>query len=294
MKKAFFSLHLAVLLAGFTPILGKEIDLNEGVLVWFRLVFSAIIVGILFHQRNQIRKIPFSLILRISGIGFVLAMHWVLFYGSVKYSNASIAVVCISAAGFFSACIEPIILKRRINVWELLLGLLSIFGIYIIFDFHPHFQTGVIFGVLAALGSAIFPILNKKMLEKVTTQELTFYEFLTGGLVLTLILPVYLNLFPEGKIIPNVKDLGLLLILVIFCTIWSFKLQLGALKKISAFTVNLTYNLEPVYGVLLAFYLFNEHEMLSPHFYWGIGLIVLAIALQTWRTFYNKKVTKTQ
>jgi len=294
MKKAFLSLHLAVLLAGFTPILGKEIQLNEGILVWFRLVLSALVAGILFKQLNQIRRIPFSLMLRISGIGFILAMHWVLFYGSVKYSNASIAVVCISAAGFFSACIEPILLKRRVNVWEIVLGLISILGIYIIFDFHPHFQIGVIFGVLAALGSAIFPILNKKMLEEVTAQELTFYEFFTGGLVLTFVLPFYLNWFPEGNMIPNWKDMILLLILVVFCTVWAFMLQLGALKKISAFTVNLSYNLEPVYGVLLAFYLYKEHEMLTPHFFWGISLIVLAIALQTARTFYNKSAIKTQ
>jgi drug/metabolite transporter (DMT)-like permease len=292
MKKAILYLHTAVLLAGFTPILGKAIDLNEGILVWFRLFLSALIAGVLFGSMGKLRKLPSKTIMKIAGVGLILAMHWVLFYGSVKYSNASVAVVCISAAGFFSALIEPFLLKKRINTIEVLLGLLAIAGVYIIFDFHPHFQKGVIFGILAALGSAIFPIFNKQLLEEVTVYELSFYEFLTGGLMLSMVLPFYMNLFPDGAMIPGKQDLILLVLLSLFCTVLAFILQLEALKKISAFTVNLSYNLEPVYGVLLAFYLYDEHEMVSHHFYLGIGLIILAILLQTLRTTRRNKVSR--
>lgn len=292
MKKAIFFLQLAVLLAGFTPILGKAIDLNEGILVLFRLFLSALIAGVLFGSMGKLRKLPAKIIMKIAGVGLILAMHWVLFYGSVKYSNASVAVVCISAAGFFSAVIEPFLLKKRINFVEVFLGLIAIAGVYIIFDFHPHFQKGVIFGVLAALGSAIFPIFNKQLLEEVTVYELSFYEFLTGGIMLSMILPFYMNLFPDGAMIPGKQDLILLVLLSLFCTVLAFILQLEALKKISAFTVNLSYNLEPVYGVLLAFYLFDEHEMLSHHFYIGIGLIIFAILLQTIRMTRKARIRK--
>ncbi len=284
MKKAILFLHTAVLLAGFTPIFGKAIQLNEGMLVWFRLFFSAIIAGVLFGSMGQLRKLPMKTILKISGVGLILSLHWVLFYGSVKYANASVAVVCISAAGFFSALIEPFLLRKKMKAVEVLLGLIALAGVYIIFDFHPQFQKGVIFGILAALGSAIFPIFNKQLLEEVSVYELSFYEFLMGGLSLSLILPFYLSIFPDGEMIPSVSDLILLALLSLFCTVLAFLLQLEALKKISAFTVNLSYNLEPVYGVLLAFFMYKEHEMLNRHFYAGIGLIMLAIVLQTIRT----------
>lgn len=290
MKRAILFLHAAVLLAGFTPVLGKAIQLNEGMLVWFRLFFSAIIAGALFGAMGRLRKLPLKTLVKISGVGLILALHWVLFYGSVKYANASVAVVCISAAGFFSALFEPFLLRKKINAAEVLLGLIALAGVYIIFDFHPQFQKGVIFGLLAALGSAIFPIFNKQLLEEVTVYELSFYEFLMGGIVLSMLLPFYISIFPEGEMMPGFRDLILLFLLSLFCTVLAFILQLEALKKISAFTVNLSYNLEPVYGVLLAFYLYKEHEMLSIHFYLGIGLIVLAILLQTLRTLKRNRV----
>lgn len=283
MRRAFFQLHLAVILAGFTAILGKLIHLNEGVLVWYRLFFSIIILGGWMTYRQKIQKISWLDFTKIAGVGTVLALHWVTFYGAVKYANASVAVVCISAAGFFSALLEPMFFRKKISFVELALGMMSMAGVYLIFEFHPHFQTGIIFGVLAALGSAIFPIFNKELLHKHSAEVLTLYEFIGGLIGLTILLPVYFFISPADTWTLTATDFVWLLVMAGFCTVAAFDLQMNALKKISAFTVNLTYNLEPVYGVALAIIFLKEGEMLTQHFFLGIAIIILSILLQMFR-----------
>ncbi len=283
MKKAFLQLHIAVFLAGFTAILGKLILLNEGLLVWYRLFLTVIVLGAMMYYRKELRSIPVKDILRIAGVGAVIALHWVSFYGSVKYGNVSVALVCFSATGFFTAIFEPVILKKPVVFAELLLGTLAIIGIYIIFDFHPQYKTGIIFGIIAAIGSALFPIFNKQLLSRFDPRTLTLYELGGGLLFLTALLPLYLLKFPAAYYIPTLEDWGWLLILAVLCTVVCFDLQLNALKKISAFTSNLTYNLEPVYGILLAFVFFREDKQFHNEFYIGVALIVLAIGLQMLR-----------
>lgn len=280
MKKAFIQLHIAVFLAGFTAILGKLIELNEGLLVWYRLIISVIIIAVISYFKGELQGIRRRDFFRISRVGLILALHWVTFYGSVKYANASVAVVCISGAGFFSALLEPIILNKKVVVVELILGLLAIVGIYIIFDFHPQYQVGIIFGVISAFGSALFPIYNKRLLNDFSAETLILFEFAGGLLLLSCFLPFYFLKFSPDYFWPSGTDWIWLLVLSVFCTVIAFDLQLQSLKKISAFTQNLTYNLEPVYGVLLAFIIFKEHNMLSFHFYIGVGFIVLAVLLQ--------------
>ena len=289
MKKAFLQLHIAVFLAGFTAILGKLIALNEGLLVWYRLLLTiTVLIGIL-KFRKELVKIPWIDIWKIAGVGVVIAVHWVSFYGSIKYANASVALVCLSAAGFFTALIEPIVLRRPVVGAELALGILAIAGIYIIFDFHPQYKLGILFGILSSFGSALFPVLNKELLKRFPSRLLTVYELGGGFFALSLMLPLYLMAFPAAYYFPTLSDWGWLLVLAIFCTVISFDLQLNALKKISAFTANLTYNLEPVYGIILAFLIFHENEQLHGQFYLGLSLIVLAIVLQMVRVLKQSK-----
>ncbi|MBL7702816.1 MAG: EamA family transporter [Ferruginibacter sp.] len=283
MKKALLQLHIAVFLAGFTAILGKLITLNEGLLVWFRLAITVITLAVILFLRKQLLQIPFKDILRIFGVGVIVAIHWVTFYGSVKYANVSVALVCFSATGFFTAFFEPLILRRRISLIEVVLGLIAIFGIYIIFDFHPQYKMGVIFGIISAVGSALFPIYNKQLLLRYSPKILTLYELGGGLIALTMLVPLYLIQFPAAYYIPTTTDWLWLLVLAWLCTVLSFDLQLNALKKISAFTANLTYNLEPVYGIILAFIFFKENENLNREFYTGVLLILLAVVLQMLR-----------
>jgi len=277
MKKALIQLHIAVFLAGFTAILGKLITLNEGLLVWFRLLITVVTLGAILFFRKQLIRIPFKEVLKIFGVGVIVAIHWVTFYGSVKYANVSVALVCFSATGFFTAFFEPLILKRKISLIEVGLGLIAISGIYIIFDFHPQYKVGVIFGIISAVGSSLFPIYNKKLLLTYSPKILTLYELGGGLLVLSVLVPFYLMQFPAAYYLPTLTDWLWLLILAWLCTVLSFDLQLNALKKLSAFTANLTYNLEPIYGIILAFIFFKENENLHREFYIGVLLILLAV-----------------
>ena len=292
MKKAFLQLHLAIFLAGFTAIIGKVILLNEGLLVWYRIFLTVIILaGIMFYQK-QLERIPWREMLKIAGVGLIVAFHWVAFYGSVKYATVSVGLVCLSMTGFFTAIFEPLIMRRKIVPVELLLGLLAVLGIYIIFDFHPQYKLGIIFGIFSAMGSAVFPILNKQLLEKYKPRTLTLYE-LGGGLVLlSFLLPFYLNYFKADHYLPGFADFGWLFILASVCTVLCFDLQLHALKKISAFTANLSYNLEPLYGIILSFIIFKEAALLNYWFYIGLSIIMLAVILQMLREWSNRRKVK--
>ena len=291
MKKALIQLHIAVFLAGFTAILGKLIGLNEGLLVWYRLLITVLTLALILFLKKQLQRISLKDALQIGGVGMIVAAHWVTFYGSIKYANVSVALVCFSASGFFTAFFDPLIFKRHINITEVLLGLLAIAGIYIIFDFHPQYKVGIIFGILSAIGAALFPIFNKKLLTRFTPKTLTLYELGGGFLVLSLLVPLYLQRFPATYYLPTNWDWVWLFVLAWLCTVLSFDLQLNALKKISPFTANLTYNLEPVYGIILAFIFFRENRLLNGHFYIGVGLILLAVILQMYRLWQvNRRI----
>lgn len=288
MKSAFLRLHLAVFLAGFTGILGRLITLNEGLLVWYRLMFSAITLWFLYGMKDRLQKISLKEIAAISGVGLIAALHWVAFYGSVKYANVSVALVCFSAIGFFTAIVEPIMLRKRPVIPEILLSLLVVAGIYIIFHFDSRYKTGIIIGMISALLAAIFPVLNRQLLKSVNVETLTTYELSGGFLTLTILLPFYLHQFPTDHFWPSLPDFGWLLFLAWFCTVWAFQLSAYSLKFISAFTVNLSYNLEPVYGILLAFLVYKENKFLDWNFYLGLFLIILGVFLQMFRVYKIK------
>lgn len=289
MKKAFLQLHLAILLAGFTAILGKLIVLNEGYLTLYRMGISAITLGVILLIRKAFIKVPKKQILQMLGVGCIIALHWVSFYGSIKYSNVSVSVTCLSAIGFFTSIFEPIIMRRRIDPGEMLLGLLAIAGIYLIFNFYPEFKTGIIFGIISAMLACLFPIFNKSILKTVKPQMVTFYEMTGGVLALFVILPVYLHFFPAAYFIPTTSDFIWLLILSWVCTVFAFILSLNALKHISPFTTNLSYNFEPIYSIILAFIIFKENQFLGSGFYAGFSLIILAVSLQMMRVYRDRK-----
>ena len=219
--------------------------------------------------------------IKIFAVGFIAIMHWVTFYGSIKYSNISIALTCFSSLGFFSAILEPLIFRKRIQYVELLLGLLTIAGIAIIFHFDPQYKKGIAIGIVSSILGCLFPIFNRQFLRNHSSQTVTLYE-LTGGLIsLAMFLPVYIKLFPDGNYIPTLADIGWLFVLSWVCTVLAFNLAMASLKKISAFTVNLSYNVEPVYGLTLAFLVYHENKFLSNQFFIGLAMIVSSVLLQT-------------
>ncbi|MFI5131028.1 MAG: DMT family transporter [Chitinophagales bacterium] len=279
MKKAFFQLHIAVFLAGFTGILGRLIDLNEGLLVWYRLLITSISMWILYSLTKRLQKISAKDILKLTGVGFVVTLHWVTFYGSIKQANISVALVCFSSVGFFTALLEPVILQIRIKWMEVLLGLLVIAGISIIFHFDTQYKTGIILGIISALLLAFVMIILRQFVQRMNSETMLTYQLSGGLLAWTALMPLYMQQFPTNYIFPTLNDWGWLLMLSWVCSVWAFQLSTNALKNLTAFTVNLTYNLEPVYGIALAFVVFKENKFLSKWFFVGFALIAASLII---------------
>ncbi len=279
-QNALLRMHLAVFIWGFTGVLGRAISLNEGLLVWWRLFITVITLWILFYFLNWIKPIKRKDFFKIAAIGTVLALHWLCFYGSIKYANVSVALTCLATSGLFSAIIEPIFFRRKINKMELFLGLFALAGIAIIYFSNLEFSIGIFIGLAASLFTVLVSVMNKKLVDGYEPQTITLYQLTGGFLGLTLMMPLYNYLFPSDTLFPSDWDWLWLIILSWFCTILTFFLYLYALRRLSAFTMNLTLTLEPVYGIILAFALYNESKDLSEYFYIGFGLILLAVILQ--------------
>ncbi len=251
------------MLAGFTAILGKLIQLNEALLTFYRMLLSAIILAAFLFYKKRLQKLSRKNILKLFGVGAIISLHWVTFYGSIKYSNVSVSVTCLSTIGFFTSFFEPLIMRRKVDFVEVFLGMLAIAGVYLIFNFYPEYKTGIMFGIISAMLACIFPIFNKKLLSNFSPNTVTFYEMSGGFLALCFIIPVYLHFFPAAYYLPTLSDWLWLILLAGVCTVFAFNLSLNALKHITAFTTNLTYNFEPVYSIILAFIIFKENRFLG-------------------------------
>ncbi|TCJ19637.1 EamA family transporter [Flaviaesturariibacter flavus] len=293
MRKALLQLHAAVFLWGFTGVLGRAITLSQTWLVWYRLLITVVSLWILYALLGKIRRMPLKSALFIAFIGFILALHWVCFYGSIKYSNVTIALTCLSTTALLASFLEPIIVGRRFDPWEIGLGLFAIAGIILIYNTHLQFSTGIIIGLVSAVLTVLVSVTTKKIIDRFEPEAITLYQ-LTGGFAgLTLLLPVYQHFFPEPNSVPVAKDWLWLTLLSWACTIGTFFLYIRALKKVSAFTMNLVLTLEPVYGIVLAFALYRENREVSPWFYLGFALISVAVAFHMWRLLRPKKETVT-
>ena len=282
MKKDYLLLHLSVFIAGFTGVLGRLISLDSAVLVWYRMAFAGLLMLVFLLITKQFKKSDFHDKLQMGGVGMLLCLHWVFFYASIKSSNVSIGVVCFSLVGFFTALFEPIINKHRFSASEFLFSLLTLLGIYLIFQFDARYRLGICLGIVSSALYALFAIANQRVGKNYEAKNMLFWE-MTGGLIgLSVLLPIYQIFIPIGKLIPSELDLAYLSFMVIICTIGLCLLQIIVLQKIAAFTVNLTYNLEPVYSIILSMFIFKEYKELNLAFYCGIALIILSVALQTW------------
>ena len=282
-RKAFWQLHISVMLAGFTGLFGKLITLNEVDIVWYRMLFTSLILMVF----TGLPRVGWKKFLQIAGCGALLGLHWMLFYSSIKASNVSIGVVCFALVGFFTAIFEPIVFHRKVSWAELLLSLITVAGLLCIFSFDARYRYGIAIGVVSSAVCALYAIYNKKVSVGVRSRTMLMYQ-MSGGIVgASLIIPLYLMVFPSQQpvvVIPEGSNLWWMLCHALFCTIGMYLLQIQALKQLSAFTVNLTYNLEPCYTILLAFLFFGEARELNLSFYVGISLVILSVLLQTRRT----------
>jgi drug/metabolite transporter (DMT)-like permease len=286
MKQSFLKLHVAILLAGFTGVLGRLITLDEGPLVWYRMGISSLALGALAVIGRKFTIPDRRALMALLGTGGIVALHWVFFYASIKYANVSIALVCFSMVGFFTAILDPVLTGRRFLFHEMLLGCAVMSGIWLIFSFDIEYRTGILLGVVSSFLAALFTVLNKVLLRRHPAEALTRWEMTGGWLTLTILLPFWIQQFPETRLVPTASDLAWLLFLGLVCTVFAFRLSIDALRDISPFTLNLSYNLEPVYGILLAFLIYQENRYLGRGFLPGILIIMVTVVVQSiiaWR-----------
>lgn len=288
MKLTFIKLHIAILFAGLGSILGKLITLNEGIIVWWRMLFALVLFFIFLSITKANIKISMKSFFPIAFSGALLGLHWVFFFGSIKASNISIGVVCFALVGFFTAILEPILLKRRFIYKEFIYSLIVLCGILLIFSFDTRYRTGIIIGIISSVLYSVASVLTKKNSELCLPPIMLMYQMLGGVIVLTCLMPIYLYLYPVTTIIPGIRDFLYLIILSFFCTIVLQLFNIQVLKKISAFTVNLSYNLDPIYSIIAAILFFNEARELNFSFYIGVTLLFVSVLLQAWNTIRAK------
>ena len=295
MKKDYLLLHLSVFIAGFTGVLGRLITLDSAILVWWRMAAAAVLMYLYLHvsarmqtrrrgadaRGASLRRYGIKDVLQMGGVGMLLCLHWVFFYASIKASNVSIGVVCFSLVGFFTALFEPIINRHRFSGREFLFSLLTILGIYLIFQFDARYRLGIALGVVSSALYALFAITNQRVGKHYEPKNMLLWEMVGGLVGLTCLIPIYNMFIPVGRLYPVGMDYPYLAFMVVVCTIGLCLLQIIVLQKIPAFTVNLTYNLEPVYSIILSMFIFSEYKELNFSFCIGIALIIISVVLQT-------------
>jgi drug/metabolite transporter (DMT)-like permease len=282
-------MHLSILLWGLTGVLGRGIELQEGLLVWYRMLITVVSMFAFIVFTKQSLKINTRDLLQLIGIGTLLTVHWLFFYGSIKYSNVSITLTMLASQGLFTALMEPLVRKKKFRWDELIFSITAMIGIWMVFEVEEIYTTGIILGLLASFVGAFFNILNKDVVGRHSPVVVSFYEIAAGLIMLTLFLPFYIAYFHPVKLIPSQMDWLLLVVLAVLCTHVTLVLSLAALRHLSAFTLNLSINLEPVYGIALAFVIFHENKQLHPGFFIGAGIIMLSVVLEA---FFQSRKTE--
>ena len=276
-KRALIQIHFCVLLWGFTAILGKTITLPALPLVWWRMVLVTIALALLPRFWKGIATLSPPLLATYAGVGVIVAVHWVTFYGSIKLSNASVAATCMAFAPLFVAFIEPAFARRKFDTNELVFGLAVIPGIVLVVGGIPSgMRLGLVVGIFSAFLAAVFGMLNKRFIEHADALSVTGLEMGAGVVCLTLVSPMMTST-DSVFVRPSAHDAILLVVLALGCTLLPFALSLVALRNMSAFTQALAINMEPVYAIILAIALLGEQRELNRGFYLGVAIVLAAV-----------------
>jgi drug/metabolite transporter (DMT)-like permease len=276
--KNHLQLHFVVFIYGFTAIIGKLVVLPAVEMVWYRTLIAFLSLGVYI----LVRKIPVSCspttIAKLIGIGVVVAFHWITFFHAIKISNASVALGCLASTTLFTSILEPIILRRRVVRLEVIIGLLIIAGLYLIFQFEVRYKMGIVTALTSAFLAGLFTVLNKVFIEKHHPVCMSFYEMVSGFICITFFM-LLVGSFKAGIPLPSFSDSLWLLALGVVCTAYAFVVAIKVMKVLSAFTVVLSINMEPVYGIIMAFFIFRGSEFMSGGFYVGTVIILSSVFL---------------
>lgn len=284
MLKDYLQLHFIVLLWGFTAIIGKEVSLDSLELVFYRTFIAAVGFGAIILYANSRRRSEWPskrVLLKFLANGVLVGLHWVLFFAAAKVSKVSICLAGMATVTLFTAFLEPMIMKTKLKWYEIWLGVAVIAGLYTIFQFEYDHALGLFIALGSAFLAALFSVFNKQFSEHKMPLKISFIEMVGACASVVLILPVYMHYTPDlpHTLVPTLADWGYILILALVCTVYAFYFSVKVLEKLTAFNVNLTINLEPVYGIFIAFLVYGEAEKMTPGFYAGTSIILFSVLL---------------
>lgn len=278
--KDYLQLHFLVVIWGFTAILGRLVTLPAVELVVYRTFFAFTLLGILcFVQKKKLalnRHTVWQLLLT----GGVIAVHWILFFAAARVANVSVCLAGMATGSLWTSLLEPLFQRRQVRLLEIGLGLVAIAGLYVVFHFEFTHAIGLAMAVVSAMLAALFSVINSRFAILYDSQVVTFYEMLGAFLTSVVLLPVFAILFYQNEpihFIPASGDWLWILLLAWMCTVYAYSAGVSLLRKFTPFAINLTINLEPVYGIVLAVLIFGESERMTPGFYAGTGIILLAV-----------------
>lgn len=279
--RLYFLLHLIVFIWGFTGILGKLITLSEYQLVWARMMLTIPSLALYFLFRLKFPKVNQADILRLLITGIVIALHWIFFYGAIKKSNVSVAVTCMAIQAFFIALLQPIFFKTPWVKYELILGLTVIGGVALLVGVEWKHLSGFVYGLISSFFAACFTLLNASFVKRLEPAAISFYE-ITGGFFALTVFNYFAGYLDGEQLSISNQDWLWLVLLATVCTAFPFVVSVWIMKKLSAYTVSITINLEPVYTILLALIFFPAEEKMSSGFYLGLSIILTAVFLNAW------------
>lgn len=291
--KHYLHLHLLVFIAGFTAILGELITIGSFALVWYRMAIAGVLMWLYIKFTKLNIKVTKKAIFLFSVAGVIIALHWITFFEAINQANVSIALAMFSSGAFFASFIEPIFFKRRILAYEIFFGLLVILGVFLITSSEMGYINGIILGLLSALFSTLFAVINGRFIENYRATVISFYEFISGVLFLTLFILLSGQSFNAEFFTLSNSDWLYIFILASICTAYAFIGAVEVMRYISPFTVILSYNLEPIYGIAMALILFPETEKMSQQFYIGAALVIVTVLMDAVFKNYKKRKAKT-
>ena len=274
----YFHLHFIVFIWGFTAVLGDLITIEAVPLVWHRMLLGSLFVLIYIIYNKGVLKVSLRSLIKFAFVGLLIALHWLAFFSAVKVSNVSITLAMMSTGAFFASFLEPIFFKRKIIGYEVIFGLIVIMGLYIIFKVESAYLSGILLALLASFLGTLFSIFNGMMVKSHNATVISFYELLFGLVFITLYI-LFTDGYDNTFFILSGSDWTYLIILASICTAYAFIASVHVMKWISPYTVMLTTNMEPVYGILFALLILGEKEYMSPAFYLGAIIILITVVI---------------
>lgn len=272
----YLHLHFIVFIWGFTAVLGALITLDAIPLVWYRMLLATGIIFLFLKFRKENLKFPLKTLAGFAVAGIIIALHWLTFFGAIKASNVSVTLAVLSTGAFFASLLEPLFYGRKIILYEVFFGLIVVVGLYIIFDVETSFALGIVLALISAFLSALFSVINGKFVQKNKASTISFYELMFGVIGISIYLAATGKFTSEFFAI-SAADWMYLAILASACTAYAFIASIHVMKWISPYTVMLTINMEPVYGIILALLILGESEKMGPQFYYGAVIILLTV-----------------